>query len=99
MVISQNWDRQKTSRDTYTIRVNGKKLSNADAQRVDQVIALGGPFQNNFAYCTRSGFDLTLFRYTPTKAELHLVFKGPALTHVGLSNASTEHKLDYKRVP
>lgn len=95
LVLTETWDYSVSSRREYVARVNGKKLSNAHAKRVDQEIALGGPFQTNSAYCTSNGFDLTLYRYTPTAAELHLVLKGRTLSHVGLSNTSTSFKLNH----
>ncbi len=99
LVVTETWDYSASPRRRYVARVNGKKLSNADAQRVDQEIALGGPFQTSSAYCTGKGFDLTLYRYTPTAAQLHLLLRGRTLSHVGLSDASTSHKLNYIAVP
>lgn len=99
LIVTETWDLSASPRRKYVARVNGKKLSNADAKRVDQEIASGGPFQTNSAYCTGTGFDLTLFRYTPTAAQLHLLLRENTLSHVGLSDASTSFKLNYVPVP
>lgn len=99
LTFTEIWDSSVSARRKYIARVNGKKLSSVDAQRVDQEIAQGGHFQTNSAYCTGTGFDLTLYRYTPTEAQLHFVLRGPKLTHVGLGDASTSFKLNYIPVP
>jgi hypothetical protein len=99
LVVTEAWDYSASPRRKYVARVNGKKLSNGDAQRVDQETASGGPFQTNSASCTGSGFDLTFYRYTPTAAQLHFLFTGPSLSHVGLSDESTSYKLNYNPVP
>lgn len=99
LIVTETWNFSAGPRRKYVARVNGKKLSNGHAKRVDQEIASAGPFQTNSAYCTGTGFVLALYRYAPTAAQLHLLLRGNSLSRVGLSDASTAFKLNYLPVP
>lgn len=93
MVFTENWNYSVTTKGSFGVLINGKSLSKADAQRVDQEITSSGPFQGNYAVCTDRGFTLILMRYQYAEAQLHLRFRGSQLSWIGFSDETTGNKL------
>jgi hypothetical protein len=93
MAFTESWNYSVSPKRSFEVLIDGKSLSKADAQRIDQVITSSGPFQGNYAVCTDKGMTLILMRYQYAEAQLHLRFRGSQLSWVGFSDESTGHKL------
>jgi hypothetical protein len=96
LVLTESWDYAVSRERDWAIVINGKPTSSADTQKIANEIAAFGAIQSNFAVCTRRGPELILLRYTPTEGQLRLSFSGGALVQVGVANASTGPKLNYR---
>lgn len=83
LVVTMTWNYKLSGHRSYVVRVAGKLLPDADAQRLDREIKVRGPFQAVSVYCADAAPNqLVLHRYTPTAEKLHVYFKGNAITNI-----------------
>ncbi|GAA4020677.1 hypothetical protein GCM10022280_21420 [Sphingomonas swuensis] len=83
LTLVKSWDYKVGRKKDYAVRIGGKPLSQADAQRLNSEIELRGPFQAASVYCVDGvPYELALHRYSPTSDRLGIYFRGRAISSI-----------------